>query len=204
MIKTNFSTLLLCLFLSACGMKKYAPDPVTSEQFIKNNKQEIISTLALDPQKRLFITNLNNGRYCSEFPTDVGLDTNITGKLALSLQKTGADDGDLQDDKQILDQYYPLDRRSQSLQLFLASSYYYCQLFMNGNLDEKSLITTQLYLFEKTVQLMAYEFQFFHDNAPTNPQLPDNLKPSSNADDVIDSLKSDNKNSTNNSIPENK
>ena len=211
MIKTCFSTAFLCLMLSACGMKMFtSPDhnPVIEDRFQKQQGDEIVASLALDPQKRLFITNLNSGRFCSEFPTDVGLDTNSSDKLLLSLKKEGVADVDLQKVKTRLAQYQTFNHRSQSLQLFLAASYYYCQLYMNGNLDESALVATQLYLFEKTAELLSYEIQVTQGNT-ANPVTqshitpPVSLKPTSSADSVLDKLDPSDTDSNSESTPEN-
>jgi len=197
--------------LSACGLKMFTPpdnNPVIEDRFQKEQGDEIVASLALDPQKRLFITNLDSGRFCSEFPTEVGLDTNSTDKLILSLKKEGVASADLQKVKTRLAQYQTFNRRSQSLQLFLAASYYYCQLYMNGDLDESALVATQLYLFEKTAELMSYELQVSKgasDDPLTQSNIvpPKSLIPTSSADDVLDKLDPTDTINNSTSTPEN-
>ncbi len=126
---------LLAFVLGGCSFfTRPMENPVTEDKLGPSwlGKKEKIGTLSLTPERRVVLVNFANDRFCAEAPTEVGLNVssllNATGEadipakgnIALGLLLAGSSENSV------------LNKRSQAVQLFLANSYYICQMYMNG------------------------------------------------------------------------
>ena len=120
-----------------------------------------VGTLSLTPDRRVVLVNFANNRFCAEAPTEVGADLSQVVKLAAEASKGGEYKAGLEAISATSSSNSVLNKRTQGIQLFLANSYFICQMYMNKAIDEVQLMELQLRtlnavapLIEKEITLM--------------------------------------------------
>lgn len=159
----------LFLLIYGCGLKTFVTpnkNPSLENRLQKgggSSNDTKINTLALNPERRLFITKLEDGSFCAEYPTEVGLTQASSSALKAAIEKEGIGKAELKKINQIIEDYSVFNRRSQSVQMFLASSYYVCQLYLNKSISEEGLLAAQLFMYEKALISLKEEAKVFYE-----------------------------------------
>lgn len=125
-----------------------------------------VGTLSLTPERRVVLVNFDTKRFCAEAPTEVGIDMSRIlnssgsadatnqGKIALGLL-IGSSSGNT-----------VLNKRSQAVQLFLANSYYSCQMYLNGAISGEQLVEIQLETLNSIAPLLESELPHLYSQEP--------------------------------------
>jgi hypothetical protein len=158
------------LFLQGCAM--FAPpreQPVIEEKLNASILERAkVGTLSLTPERRVVLVNFANNRFCAEPPTEVGSDlsrliqataeanlpNDVKAKLGAMVAASSSNS--------------VLNRRTQGMQLFLASSYFLCQMYMNGAIEAKDVIELQLSTFNAAAPLIEREIPLLYKEAAEN------------------------------------
>lgn len=126
-----------------------------------------VGTLSLTPERRVVLVNFATERFCAEAPTEVGIDLSkilnasgsadatSQGNIALGLL-IGSNSGNT-----------VLNKRSQAVQLFLANSYYTCQMYLNGAISGEQLVTIQLQTLNSIAPILEKELPFLYREKET-------------------------------------
>lgn len=132
-----------------------------------------VGTLSLTPERRVVLVNFSNNRFCAEAPTEVGLD--LASMLSTSLTAAQGDKAKIEAAfKQALTaQNSVLNKRTQGMQLFLANSYFTCQMYMNGGLDERQMLEMQFQTLKIVEPLISKELALMY---PQNDDKPEKQK----------------------------
>lgn len=132
-----------------------------------------VGTLSLTPERRVVLVNFSNNRFCAEAPTEVGLD--LASMLNTSLTAAQGDKAKIEAAfKQALTaQNSVLNKRTQGMQLFLANSYFTCQMYMNGGLDERQMLEMQFQTLKIVEPLISKELVLMY---PQNSDKPEQQK----------------------------
>ena len=126
-----------------------------------------VGTLSLTPERRVVLVNFDTKRFCAEAPTEVGIDLSkilnasgsadatSQGNIALGLL-IGSSSGNT-----------VLNKRSQAVQLFLANSYYGCQMYLNGAISGEQLVTLQLETLNSIAPVLEKELPLLYEEEQT-------------------------------------
>lgn len=126
-----------------------------------------VGTLSLTPERRVVLVNFATERFCAEAPTEVGIDLSkilnasgsadatSQGNIALGLL-IGSSSGNT-----------VLNKRSQAVQLFLANSYYTCQMYLNGAISGEQLVTLQLQTLNSIAPILEKELPLLYNEKET-------------------------------------
>lgn len=162
--------LFLAFTILAAGCSAFTPPiqrPVIEDKLGPSfwTKRENVGTLSLTPERRVVLVNFFNQRFCAEAPTEVGLDfssivnasgsANVAnrGELALGLLIGSSGSNSV------------LNKRSQAVQLFLANSYYGCQMYMNGAISGEQLVKLQLETMTRILPVLEKEISVLYSPA---------------------------------------
>ena len=139
-------------------------DPVIEDKLGPSfwTKRENIGTLALTPERRVVLVNFFNQRFCAEAPSETGLDLsnviNATGSADATTQGSialglliGSSSGNS-----------VLNKRSQAVQMFLANSYYTCQMYMNGAISGEQMVEFQLKTLNQLTPVLIAELPLLY------------------------------------------
>lgn len=160
-MKNLFLVILTAINIQGCALfTKPLEQPVIEE---KLNRQWLskasVGTLSLTPERRVVLVNFRNNRFCAEAPTEIGIDlasaisANISGSQAEKAKIEAAVKSALSSQNSVLN------KRTQGMQLFLANSYFTCQMYMNGGLDERQLLEMQLETLKMVEPLISTEIK---------------------------------------------
>ncbi|WP_069687290.1 hypothetical protein [Vibrio harveyi] len=180
MIRTKLVIISMMLGISGCSI--FTPkmnDPVIEDKLGPSlfSKRENIGTLALTPERRVVLVNFFNQRFCAEAPSEVGLDlSNIInasgsadattqGNIALGLL-IGSSSGNS-----------VLNKRTQSVQMFLANSYYTCQMYMNGAISGEQMVEIQLKTIEQLTPILLAELPLMYGAESSEQSSQSEVKP---------------------------
>lgn len=169
--------LLTITMLTGCSIfTSKMEDPVIEDKLGPSwfTKRENIGTLALTPERRVVLVNFFNQRFCAEAPTEIGLDfskiakatgsadATSQGNLALGLM-LGSSSGNS-----------VLNKRSQAVQMFLANSYYSCQMYMNEAISGEQMVEVQLKTMALLIPLLEKELPLLYssDTSPGSSTIP--------------------------------
>lgn len=122
-----------------------------------------VSTLSVTPERRVIIANHQTKRFCAEAPTEVGLDVSKLASLAAELEKPGELSAALNAVLASSRQHSALNKRTQGLQLFLATSYFVCQMYMNEAITNDQLLKIQLQAINAVGPLIDKEIPFLYE-----------------------------------------
>jgi hypothetical protein len=162
-IHTKFIIAVSFLASSGCSyftrpMEQPVIEEKLNQSFFSDAK---VGTLSLTPDRRVVLVNFTNDRFCAEAPTEVGADLSRVLKLAAEASKGGEYKAGLEAIAATSSSNSVLNKRTQGIQLFLANSYFICQMYMNKAIDELQLMKLQLAtlnavapLIEKEITLM--------------------------------------------------
>ncbi|WP_143512702.1 hypothetical protein [Vreelandella utahensis] len=129
-----------------------------------------VGTLSLTPERRVVLVNFATERFCAEAPTEVGIDLSkilsasgsadatSQGNIALGLL-IGSSSGNT-----------VLNKRSQAVQLFLANSYYGCQMYLNGAISGEQLVTLQLETLNSIAPVLEKELPLLYNEKETSDE----------------------------------
>jgi len=155
----------LLLLISGCSM--FTPPserPVIEDKLNRGffDDSDAVGTLSLTPERRIVLVNFKNNRFCAEAPTEVGQDISKLIKATADAEsKTGQRIGL----GAVAAGNYSnsvLNRRTQGVQLFLANSYFMCQMYMNEAIDKKELLKTQIQLLNAVAPLIEKELPLMY------------------------------------------
>jgi hypothetical protein len=158
---------MILSFFAITGCSLVTPkmnDPVIEDKLGPSlwTKRENIGTLALTPERRVVLVNFFNQRFCAEAPSETGLDlSNIMnasgsadattqGGIALGLL-IGSSSGNS-----------VLNKRSQAVQMFLANSYYTCQMYMNGAISGEQMVEFQIKTLNQLTPVLIAELPLLY------------------------------------------
>jgi hypothetical protein len=129
-----------------------------------------VGTLSLTPERRVVLVNFATERFCAEAPTEVGIDLSrilnasgsadatSQGNIALGIL-IGSSSGNT-----------VLNKRSQAVQLFLANSYYTCQMYLNGAISGEQLVTMQLQTLNSIAPILEKELPLLYNEKETTDE----------------------------------
>lgn len=157
--------IILVFVMTGCSL--FTPkmnDPVIEDKLGPSlwTKRENIGTLALTPERRVVLVNFFNQRFCAEAPSETGLDlSNVInasgsadattqGNIALGLL-IGSSSGNS-----------VLNKRSQAVQMFLANSYYTCQMYMNGAISGEQMVEFQIKTLNQLTPVLIAELPLLY------------------------------------------
>jgi len=126
-----------------------------------------VGTLSLTPERRVVLVNFATERFCAEAPTEVGID------LAKILNASGSADATSQGNIALglligsSSGNTVLNKRSQAVQLFLANSYYTCQMYLNGAISGQQLVTLQLETLNSIAPVLEKELPLLYNEKET-------------------------------------
>tara|TARA_B100002003_G_C14156507_1_gene556933 strand:- start:7734 stop:8375 length:642 start_codon:yes stop_codon:yes gene_type:complete len=129
-----------------------------------------VGTLSLTPERRVVLVNFATERFCAEAPTEVGIDLskilNVSGSADATSQGNialgiliGSSSGNT-----------VLNKRSQAVQLFLANSYYTCQMYLNGAISGEQLVTLQLKTLNSIAPILEKELPLLYNEKETTDE----------------------------------
>lgn len=170
---------LLLLSLVGCStFTRPMEQPVIKEKLgPKWTGSADVGTLSLTPDRRVVLESFTNGRFCAEAPTEVGTNLNSQLQAVASAQLPSAVQAQIGVAVVNASNNQVLNPRSQGMQLFLANSYFVCQMYMNKAIDENTLITLQMAVFNASYKLIEEEIPYLHPAVTTTSTT----SPSSNS-----------------------
>ncbi len=148
-----------CTYLTPPLQRPVIEDKLGPSLFARD---EVMGTLSLTPERRVVLVNFANQRFCAEAPTEVGLDlsrllqTDVAadapgkGAVALGLLIGSSNSNSV------------LNKRSQAIQLFLANSYYTCQMYLNGAISGEQLVELQLKTLNSIAPILEIELPLLY------------------------------------------
>jgi hypothetical protein len=116
-----------------------------------------IGILSLTPERRTVLYNFKTRRFCAENPTEVGIDLASAQKFVAGLDLATKGSAELGIALAAASSNQVLNRRTQGMQLFQASSFTFCQMYLNGAISEEKFLETQLLLLSTAATLIEKE-----------------------------------------------
>lgn len=166
---------LFCLFLQSCYF--FTPpieDPIIEDRVGLVFREET-STLAITPERRLLILNLQTNRFCAEPPAEVA--QNISSALLIAL-KPPKSEASMELAKTLGTSAKQLFFRTQGIQFLRDVAYYYCQMYVNGAMDG----ATYLQKFESIIPIAEMlikqeipnipKYMYDKPDKPSPPPIP--------------------------------
>jgi len=165
-MKRLIITALIALNIQGCSLfTKPLEQPVIKDRLnVRWLSEATVGTLSLTPERRVVLVNFRNKRFCAEAPTEIGVDlasaisANISGGQTDKATIAAAVKSALSSQNSVLN------KRTQGMQLFLANSYFTCQMFMNGGIDERQLLEMQIQTLEIIKPLISTEIKLMYQN----------------------------------------
>ncbi|MEN1835359.1 hypothetical protein AAIM60_21000 [Pseudomonas lijiangensis] len=185
MVKVK-SVLALSLLggLSACSI--FTPpqeQPVIEEKlnssFLWKAK---VGTLSLTPDRRVVLVNFESGRFCAEAPTEVGSDISRAFKAVAGADVPAQVKANVGVAAAISSSNSVFNHRTQGMQLFLANSYFVCQMYMNDAISAKEMMDYQMKVFDAAANIIKSELPYMYKQAELSSK-------SSSAKDSVGVLK---------------
>ena len=161
-MKRLVALILICAGIQGCSLITRPLDmPVIEEKLNRAMfTNASVGTLSLTPERRVVLVNFSNNRFCAEAPTEVGIDVAALNKLKTDLSQGDKTKAGLEYVGAATNQNAVLNKRTQGVQLFLANSYFACQMYMNGGIDEKQLLQMQFETLKIAVPLIQAELKY--------------------------------------------
>jgi len=157
-----------------------------------------VGTLSLTPERRVVLVNFKNNRFCAEAPTEVGIDVNQISKIVASAKKGSEFEAGLQAIEASANSNTILNRRTQGMQLYLASSYFICQMYMNTAITNRDAIELHLRTLNAVEPLIRAEIELLYIKGVD--KIPEyKAKNLFNVPETINSLEFDENSKTKNS-----
>ncbi len=183
----NFVIALLIAFnIQGCAVfTKPLEQPVIEEKLNPRwLSKASVGTLSLTPERRVVLVNFKNNRFCAEAPTEIGID--LASAISANISGGQTDKATIEAAiKSVLSsQNSVLNKRTQGMQLFLANSYFTCQMYMNGGIDERQLLEMQFQTLKIIEPLITSEIELMYkNNGNTNGTA--SVPPTSKSSDEI-------------------
>jgi hypothetical protein len=162
-MKPLVALLLICAGIQGCSLITRPLDmPVIEEKLNRARfTNASVGTLSLTPERRVVLVNFSNNRFCAEAPTEIGIDVAALNKLKTDLSQ-GDKKAGLEYVGAASNQNAVLNKRTQGVQLFLANSYFACQMYMNGGIDAAQLLQMQFETLKIAVPLIRAELKYLY------------------------------------------
>lgn len=182
----KYLVLILVSLVQGCSI--FTPPmeiPVIEEKLNSQfMKKAAVGTLSLTPDRRVVLVNFETNRFCAEAPTEVGSD------ISRVLQATA--DADIPSEVKakigvataVASSNSVLNKRTQGMQLFLANSYFVCQMYMNKAINERQLLEYQMAVFNSAATLIEKELPLMYQNDKEALKADSKFKPF-NADKLL-------------------
>lgn len=155
---TTFS--LLCAACLAPGCSVFTPPkakPVIEDR-VSDWGVKKIGVLATTAERRVVLVNMPEKKFCAEAPPDVGEAVSSSLGASLDAQGSGRITGlEAQLKQQLATSLLQLSHRSQGLELYRASTFFLCTLYLNGVISEADLAAKHDALLSKAVDLIKQE-----------------------------------------------
>ncbi len=171
-MKPLIALLLICAGIQGCSLITRPLDmPVIEEKLNRAMfSNASVGTLSLTPERRVVLVNFSNNRFCAEAPTEIGIDVAALNKLKTDLSQGDKTKAGLEYVGAATNQNAVLNKRTQGVQLFLANSYFACQMYMNGGIDERQLLEMQFRTLEIAVPLIGAELKYLYKDQSKAPE----------------------------------
>lgn len=137
----------------------------------------MVGTLSLTPERRVVLVNFYRNRFCAEAPTEVGSDVSRFFQATAEADVPSEVKAKIGAIMAAASSNSVLNRRTQGMQLFLANSYFVCQMYMNGAINEKQLLEYQMSVFNSAASLIEKEIPLLYKQADSQPDAPRAFKP---------------------------
>ncbi|UXH80121.1 hypothetical protein [Roseateles amylovorans] len=151
--------IFLSLPLSACSVftppieKPVIEDRIQSGYFGPVS----IGILSLTPERRTVLYNFKTRRFCAENPTEVGIDLASARKAVAALKVAEKGEAEVGIALAMASNNQVLNRRTQGLQLYQASSFTLCQMYLNEAISPEEFLKTQLVILASAGALISQE-----------------------------------------------
>lgn len=126
-----------------------------------------VGTLSLTPDRRVVLVNFDSGRFCAEAPTEVGSDLSRAFKAVAEADIPAEVKANVGMAAAISSSNSVLNHRTQGMQLFLANSYFVCQMYMNNAISSKELLDYQKQVFDAAAVIIKAEIPYLYKQAAT-------------------------------------
>jgi hypothetical protein len=162
------AVLLICAGIQGCSLVTRPLDmPVIEEKLNRAIfANASVGTLSLTPERRVVLVNFSNNRFCAEAPTEIGIDVAALNKLRADASQGDKTKVGIDLLHTATNQNAVLNKRTQGVQLFLANSYFTCQMYMNGGIDAAQLLKMQFETLQITVPLIEAELKYLYKDEP--------------------------------------
>ena len=161
-MKKSFALIIVCNIFQGCSLfTNPMEQPVIEERLNQTVfKAAPIGTLSLTPERRVVLVNFKNNRFCAEAPTEIGIDTAHLNEIKAAIQQAGKTSADIDAIFEASTANTVLNKRTQGMQLFLANSYFTCQMYMNNAISKKEMLEMQIRTLEAVKPLIQYELYY--------------------------------------------
>ena len=163
-MKPLVALLLICAGIQGCSLITRPLDkPVIEEKLNRAMfTNASVGTLSLTPERRVVLVNFSNNRFCAEAPTEIGIDVATLNKLKGDMSQADQTKFGMELMTKATNQNAVLNKRTQGVQVFLANSYFACQMYMNGGIDAAQLLKMQIETLELTLPLIEAELKYLY------------------------------------------
>jgi len=121
-----------------------------------------VGTLSLTPERRVVLVHFENGRFCAEAPTEVGIDMSRLLKIAAEATKGDELKAGFEAISATASSNAVLNQRTQGMQLFLANAYFICQMYMNKAIDKFELMELQVKTLNAIAPMIQHEIELIY------------------------------------------
>ena len=193
-MKPLVALLLICAGIQGCSLITRPLDmPVIEEKLNRAMfTNASVGTLSLTPERRVVLVNFSNNRFCAEAPTEIGIDVATLNKLKGDMSQADQTKFGMELMTKATNQNAVLNKRTQGVQVFLANSYFACQMYMNGGIDAAQLLKMQIETLELTLPLIEAELKYLYKDQPkvaeSETKLPQGKAIQKTPNEIIDSI----------------
>ena len=143
-----------------------------------------VGTLSLTPDRRVVLVNFESGRFCAEAPTEVGSDLSRAFKAVAEADVPTQVKANVGMAAAISSSNSVFNHRTQGMQLFLANSYFVCQMYMNNAISAKEMMDYQMRVFASAAAMINAELPYMYKQA----ELSRSGSPNKDSVDVLKEL----------------
>ncbi|CAN1596994.1 hypothetical protein [Pseudomonas mediterranea] len=133
-----------------------------------------VGTLSLTPDRRVVLVNFESGRFCAEAPTEVGSDLSRAFKAVAEADVPQQVKANVGVAAAISSSNSVFNHRTQGMQLFLANSYFVCQMYMNNAITAKEMMDYQMRVFDAAAKIIDTELPLMYKQAALTNNSPSN------------------------------
>ncbi|CAM3076144.1 hypothetical protein VINE108274_16720 [Vibrio neptunius] len=133
------------------------------------SSESVVGTLALTPERRVVLANYKTNRFCAEAPTEVGVDLSNLFKASAGVKDSKGQSLGFEAIKAAALSNIVLNKRTQGTQLFLANSYFICQMYMNEAITKEQLLYLQLQTLHAVAPLIQKEIDLMYKSSSSDP-----------------------------------